>query len=100
MNGIAGMSNPLFAQPQQPMPQPPANPLQALMQNPQQATGMLNEFRSNPAMVLARVGFNIPQNLVTPEQIGPYLVQSGQLKQEQVNQMMTMMPQFRQLFSK
>lgn len=45
-----------------------------------------NSFIQNPMMYLARTKFNIPQNMQSPNEIINYLLQSGQLSQDQYNQ--------------
>lgn len=60
---------------------------------------MLNQFKQNPMAMLSR-RFNIPQNMNDPNQIIQYLLNSGQVSQEQVNRVMQMKnnPQFQNLF--
>lgn len=79
---------------------PQNDPIAMLRQNPQQAQQMMTQFRSNPAQMLMRLGYNIPPNLTTPDQIGPYLLQSGQISKQQVNQLMALSPQLGGLLSK
>lgn len=50
---------------------------------------MFNGFSSfiqNPMMYFARTKFNIPQNMKSPNDVINYLLQSGQLSQDQYNQ--------------
>lgn len=69
------------------------------MNNPLQIMQMYSQFKSNPMGMLSR-RFNIPQNMNNPQNIIQYLLNSGQITQEQVNQAVRMRndPQFRQLF--
>lgn len=90
------MSNPFAVR----MPSNPFQNLLAMMQGkPEQARSLFAQFSQNPAQALASLGYNIPSNLNTPEQIGQYLVSSGQLSQQSINQMMQLSPQFRSLFA-
>lgn len=52
---------------------------------------MYQQLRQNPIQMLAR-RFNIPSNINIndPNSIIQYLINSGQVSQQQVNQMMTM----------
>ena len=81
-------------------PRPAVNPIDMLQQNPQQAMQLFNEFSQSPAQTLARMGYNIPQNISTPDQIGQYLLSTGQITQQQIQQAQTMSPLLSQLFSK
>lgn len=60
---------------------------------------MLNQFKQNPMAMLSK-RFNIPQNVNDPNQILQYLLNTGQVSQEQVNKVMQMKsdPQFQNLF--
>lgn len=60
---------------------------------------MISQFRQNPMAMLSR-RFNIPNGMQSPQDIVQYLLNSGQVTQEQVNQAMRMRndPQFRNLF--
>ena len=60
---------------------------------------MISQFRQNPMAMLNR-RFNIPNGMQSPQDIVQYLLNSGQVTQEQVNQAMRMRndPQFRNLF--
>ena len=60
---------------------------------------MISQFRQNPMAMLNR-RFNIPNGMHSPQDIVQYLLNSGQVTQEQVNQAMRMRndPQFRNLF--
>jgi hypothetical protein len=81
-------------------PRPAVNPIDMLRQNPQQAMQLLNEFRQSPAQMLARMGYSIPQNISTPDQIGQYLLSTGQITQQQIQQAQSMSPLLGQLLSK
>ena len=55
---------------------------------------MLNQLQQNPMEMLAKK-FNLPQDLAKgPQQIIQYLLNSGQISQEQVDQAMQMRKQF------
>lgn len=45
---------------------------------------MVQQMKSNPMVLLSR-RFNLPQNLQNPNDIINYLVQSGQVSQQQIN---------------
>lgn len=47
--------------------------------------GMLSQLKQNPLALLNRAGYNIPNNLSSPQQIVQHLVQSGQVNQQQLN---------------
>lgn len=57
--------------------------------NIQNVMNLYSAFRQNPISMLQR-RFNVPSNLNTPDQIISHLVQTGQVSQEQINQMMQM----------
>ena len=50
---------------------------------------MYSQLKQNPMQVLSR-RFNIPQNLNNPQDIIQHLLNSGQVSQEQLNQVMQM----------
>ena len=54
------------------------------MNNPAQVMQMVQQLKSNPMALLAR-RFRLPQNLQDPNDILNYLVQSGQVSQQQIN---------------
>ena len=62
---------------------------------------LYNQLRSNPMQILSK-RFNLPQNMNNPQEIIQYLLNTGQISQNQVNQAMQMRnnPMFRQLFGK
>ena len=74
--------NPLYSQNQQ------NNPASFLFG--QQMT-MLNQLKQNPYQLLAQRGLNIPQNLNNPNDILQYLINTNQVTQQQVNNVMTML---------
>ena len=45
-----------------------------------------NAFIQNPAMYLMKSKFNIPNNITAPQDMINYLLQTGQLSQNQYNQ--------------
>ena len=55
---------------------------------PQQA---MQQLRANPAAVLKQAGMNIPAGMNDPRQIVNHLLQSGQLPQNRLTQIMQMM---------
>ena len=69
--------------------------------NPAQIMQAVQQIKANPAQILGP-RFNLPQNLNDPNQIIQHLLNTGQVKQEQVNQIMGLQnnPFFRQLFGK
>lgn len=54
------------------------------MNNLAQVMQMVQQLKSNPMAMLAR-RFRLPQNLQDPNDILNYLVQSGQVSQQQIN---------------
>lgn len=69
------------------------------MYNIQSILQMYSQFRQNPMALLGR-RFNIPQNIQSPQDVVQYLLNSGQVSQDQVNQAMRMKndPQIRNMF--
>ena len=63
--------------------------------NIQQIMGMYQQLRNNPAQMLSQ-RFNIPQdvNMQDPNAILQHLLNSGQVSQNQVNQVMNMRNMF------
>ena len=59
--------------------------------NPMQ---MLSQLRSNPLGVLRRAGFNVPENINSPQAIIQHLMNSGQISQAQVNNAQMMAQNF------
>lgn len=59
----------------------------------------VQQLKSNPSAILGP-RFNIPQNLNDPNTIIQHLLNTGQIKQEQVNQLMSLRnaPFFRGMF--
>lgn len=64
------------------------------MNNPAQVMQMVQQLKSNPTTMLAR-RFRLPQNLQDPNDILNYLVQSGQVSQQQINSAYQMAQNFR-----
>lgn len=57
---------------------------------------MLQQFKQNPMQMLLQRKLNVPQNMANdPNAILNYLVQSGQVSQQQLNNAYQMMGQFR-----
>ena len=70
----------------------PNNPLMANRANPMQ---MLQQLRQNPMQFLRQAGFNVPDNLTSPNDIIQYLMNSGQISQQRYEQARQMAAQFR-----
>lgn len=51
--------------------------------------GLYNQFMQNPIQILSR-RFNIPANMNNPNDIIQHLLNTGQVSQQQVNQIMQM----------
>lgn len=68
------------------------NPLYSQQQLPaNNPFAMLDQLKQNPYQLLAQRGFNIPQNLFNPNDILQYLINTNQVTQQQVNNVMTML---------
>lgn len=61
---------------------------QQAFQNPAQA---LQQLRANPAETLKMAGINIPNGMTNPQQIIQHLIQSGQVPQNRLAQVMQML---------
>lgn len=59
--------------------------------NPMQ---MLTQLKSNPMALLRQAGFNVPDNMGSPQAIIQHLMNSGQLSQSQLNQAQQMARNF------
>ena len=70
----------------------PNNPLMANRANPMQ---MLQQLRQNPMQFLRQAGFNVPDNLTSPNDIIQYLMNSGQISQQRYEQARQTAAQFR-----
>lgn len=69
-----------------------SNPLMGGMpNNPMQ---MLAQLKQNPLAVLQKAGFNVPSNINSPQEITQYLMNSGQISQEQYNKARELARQF------
>lgn len=70
------------------------------MINPFNLMQMYQQLRQNPMQMLSRK-YNIPPTLNDPQQIIQYLLNSGQVTQDQINQVMQIKnnPQFQQFFN-
>jgi len=75
-----------------------SSPLYQQLQPHNNFISMLNQFKQNPMSMLSRK-YNIPQDMTDPNQILQYLLNSGQVSQEQINRVMKMKndPQFQNL---
>lgn len=69
------------------------------MPNPNQIMQAVQQLKQNPFGILGG-RFNFPQNMNDPNQIIQHLLNTGQVKQEQVNRLMGMRnnPFFRNMF--
>lgn len=70
----------------------PNNPLMANRANPMQ---MLQQLRANPMQFLRQAGFNVPENITSPNDIIQHLMNSGQVSQDAYNRARQMATQFR-----
>lgn len=59
--------------------------------NPMQ---MLTQLKSNPMALLRQAGFNVPDNITSPQAILQHLMTSGQISQSQLNQAQSMAQRF------
>ena len=60
---------------------------------------MFAEFKKNPVEYLARAKFNIPTSVGSnPQEIGNYLMQSGQVNNNMLSRIQQIMPNFKGLF--
>ena len=55
---------------------------------------MLMQLKQNPAGLLQQNGFNVPANVQNPQEIIQYLMNSGQVNQNQLNQAQQMAQMF------
>ena len=62
--------------------------------NPMQIMSMLPQLRSNPVGFLKQYGFNIPENVTSPNDIIQHLMNTNQINQSQYNQARQMAQQF------
>ena len=67
------------------------NPLYSQQMPANNPFAMLDQLKQNPYQLLAQRGFNIPQNLFNPNDILQYLVNTNQVTQQQVNNVMAML---------
>lgn len=56
--------------------------------------GLMQQFQQNP-MAMLQQRFNIPSGMTTPDEIVKHLVDSGQVTQQQLNQVMGMRNMFK-----
>lgn len=62
---------------------PPLQMIQQFKLNPFQ---MIQKLQSNPIQFLKQVGFNVPENLNSPNDIIQHLMNSGQVSQQRYEQ--------------
>jgi len=76
-----------------------SSPLYQQFQPQNNFLGLLQKFKSDPMSVLAQK-YNIPQGMNNPNDIIQHLLNSGQINQEQINNVMRMYnnPQIRNMF--
>ena len=60
---------------------------------PPMLNALMQQVRANPAQMLQRAGYNVPQGMNDPGNIIDHLTQSGQLDQNRLNQLQQMAPQ-------
>lgn len=70
------------------------NPLFSILGGNSNLMSMLNQLQQNPMSLLQRIGYNIPANMSSPQQIVQYLTQTGQVNQAQLNQAQQMAQMF------
>ena len=75
------------------------SPIYSQFNNQNGLVGMIQQFKQNPMAMLAR-RYNIPQNISNPNEILQYLLNSHQVSQEQINQVMQLRndPRLQNLF--
>ena len=56
---------------------------------------LIQQLRANPAQILQRAGYNVPQGMNDPHKIVDHLVKNGQLTQQQVTQMQQRLPGYK-----
>lgn len=56
---------------------------------------MLTQLKGNPMGLLRQVGFNVPDNINNPQAIIQYLMNSGQINQQQLTNAQMMAQNFR-----
>jgi hypothetical protein len=61
------------------------------MGQPQQMGQLLQQIKANPAQMLQQRGLNIPAGMNDPNQIINHLIQSGQVPQNRLTQIMQIM---------
>lgn len=68
----------------------PNNPMMGM--NPMQ---MLQQLRQNPMQFLKQAGYNVPDNLTSPNDIIQHLMNSGQVSQQRYEQARQMAARFK-----
>jgi len=66
-----------------------------MMNNPMNVMQLLQQLQRNPIQVLQSRGFNVPQNLNSPNDIIQHLMNSGQISQAQYNNARQMAARFK-----
>lgn len=66
------------------------NPMMGM--NPMQ---MIQQLKTNPIQFLQRAGFNVPNNITSPNDIIQHLMNSGQITQQNYERARQMAAQFR-----
>ena len=73
-----------------------SNPLyQAIGGGSNNIIGMVSQIKQDPVGFLMKYKFNIPQNVKDPNGIINYLLSSGQINQQQINNAYQMAQQFK-----
>lgn len=67
-------------------PQMPQITPQMMQQAQQQAQQAMSQLQADPAGILKKVGLNIPPGMTDPRQMVQHIMQSGQLPQNQMQQ--------------
>lgn len=55
---------------------------------------LLSQLQANPLAVLRRAGYNVPENVSSPQAIIQHLMNSGQISQQQLNSAQVMAQNF------
>ena len=73
-----------------------SNPLNAGQPQMPNINALFQRFMQNPTQALMQSGFRLPQNIGNnPQQIVQHLLNSGQISQQQLNNVQSMLSQFK-----
>lgn len=67
-----------------------SNPFFSVLGGGMNPMTMLSQLRSNPMVLLRQAGYNVPDGIGNPQQIIQYLMNSGQISQQQLSNAQTM----------